>query len=118
MAPVVVKENIERIEKSINQIKEQNEEFKKTIEFNRDELLRLEGCLLVFKGFEDAGITVIKKEEHEHKDEHEREHKEEHEREHKEEHEHEHKEERTSCENNNNGDPVNLTEMYKKYSLM
>ena len=56
---VDVKENINRIESSINKMKNELKHFEKQVKFTNDEILRLEGCLIVFKGFNDAGITSI-----------------------------------------------------------
>ena len=50
--PVIVKDNIKNIEDGIKNMK-------KSIETTQNEILRLEGCLAVFKGFEKGGITRI-----------------------------------------------------------
>ena len=59
MAPVIVSENIKGIHAAtlkfsseLSDINERKEEISK-------EILRLEGCLLTFEGFRDAGIEVI-----------------------------------------------------------
>ena len=111
MAPVVVKENIDRIKSSISDIKKQNEELQKTIDFNKEELLRLEGCLVVFNGFSDAGITVIKNDQENNEQQKPPQEVEQP-------HIHqvcEQKEcEQKECDQN----PKDLTEIYKKYSVM
>ena len=64
--PVFVSENIQRIEDTIKQYQDNIENTEKHIEGIREvinneknEILRLEGCLLTFKGFRDAGIENI-----------------------------------------------------------
>jgi len=64
--PVFVSENIRRIENAIEQYQANIENTEKHIEgiredINREknEILRLEGCLITFKGFRDAGIERI-----------------------------------------------------------
>ena len=64
--PVFVSENISRIESAIKQYQDNIdntekhiEEIRKDINNEKNEILRLEGCLLTFKGFRDAGIERI-----------------------------------------------------------
>jgi chromosome segregation ATPase len=64
--PVFVSENISRIEDAIKQYQDNIdntekhiEEIRKDINNEKNEILRLEGCLLTFKGFRDAGIERI-----------------------------------------------------------
>jgi prefoldin subunit 5 len=64
--PVFVSDNIQRIENAIKQyqdnIKDTErhiEEIQEEINKEKNEILRLEGCLITFKGFRDAGIEYI-----------------------------------------------------------
>jgi hypothetical protein len=57
--PVIVKDNIKNIEDGITNFKQQIVDLKRSIETTKEEILRLEGCLIVFKGFEKAGISKI-----------------------------------------------------------
>ena len=57
--PVIVRDNIKNIENGIESFKQQILDLKKSIETTQNEILRLEGCLIVFKGFENAGISKI-----------------------------------------------------------
>ena len=59
--PICVSDNIQRLRQNIDDLKRQNEDMEKHMKFNSDEILRLEGCLLVFSGFKDAGIENISK---------------------------------------------------------
>ena len=57
--PVIVKDNIKNVENGIANFKQQIKDMEISIETTKKEILRLEGCLIVFKGFEKAGITRI-----------------------------------------------------------
>ena len=57
--PVIVKDNIKNIEDGIANFKQQIKDMERSIETTKQEILRLEGCLIVFKGFEKAGISKI-----------------------------------------------------------
>ena len=57
--PVIVKDNIKNVEDGIINFKQQIKDMERSIETTKQEILRLEGCLIVFKGFEKAGITRI-----------------------------------------------------------
>ena len=63
---VFVSDNIEEIESGIKQYQDNIkktekhiEGIRKNIDNEKNEILRLEGCLLTFKGFRDAGIEHI-----------------------------------------------------------
>ena len=111
--PILVSDNIQRLKQNIEDLKTQIEDLEKHAKFNRDEILRLEGCLLVFEGFKSTGIEQITKNGNSglgcinendgcHKMNEPRHHEHEHERVH--EHEHEVKEAQP------------FSELYKKYS--
>ena len=63
MPTVFVSENIERIEKAIEKLKANKEGLRGSIETQmneiQEEIFRLEGCALAFKGFRDAGIEKL-----------------------------------------------------------
>lgn len=57
--PVNVQENIDRLNASIEKFEKDIKEHEAAIEFSKKEILRLEGCLIVFKGFAEAGIKNV-----------------------------------------------------------
>ena len=57
--PMNVNENIRRLLKVTRMLKQDLENHKRDIKFIEEELLRVQGCMIVFKGFRDVGITVI-----------------------------------------------------------
>lgn len=57
--PVNVSKNIDRIMQNIDDMKKRLEQHDKEKKEVQDEILRLEGCLIVFKGFREAGISEI-----------------------------------------------------------
>jgi hypothetical protein len=63
MPTVFVSENIERIERAIERLKANKEGLRDSIETQmneiQEEIFRLEGCALAFKGFRDAGIEKL-----------------------------------------------------------
>ena len=63
MPTVFVSENIERIERAIEKLKANKEGLRDSIETQmneiQEEIFRLEGCALAFKGFRDAGIEKL-----------------------------------------------------------
>jgi hypothetical protein len=59
MPTVFVSENIGRIEAIIESFKQELCDMEKRKEEIKTEMIRMEGCHLVFKGFEDAGIERI-----------------------------------------------------------
>ena len=63
MPTVFVSENIERIERAIDKLRSDKEDLRgsitKQMEEIQEEIFRLEGCHLTFKGFDDAGISKL-----------------------------------------------------------
>jgi hypothetical protein len=59
MPPVFVSENINRIESIIESFKKELCDMDTRKEEIKSEIIRMEGCYLVFKGFEGAGIERI-----------------------------------------------------------
>lgn len=57
--PISVKSNIETIEQNTERLKREIEQFEKQIQDAKDEILRLEGCMIVYKGFESIGLEEI-----------------------------------------------------------
>ena len=59
MPPVFVRENISNIEDAIRKFTHELSELEKRKEEIKTERSRLEGCLLTFEGFAQAGIEEI-----------------------------------------------------------
>ena len=57
--PVNVAENIERITASKVKIQGDITSLEEQIKFAKEELLRMDGCLICFNGFQEAGIVNI-----------------------------------------------------------
>lgn len=57
--PVNVQENIDRLNTSIKKFEDDIEEYNAKIDFSKKEILRLEGCRIVFTGFSEAGIKNV-----------------------------------------------------------
>ena len=57
--PVNVEDNIKRLNESKVKVSGDIDSLKEQIKFAKEELIRLEGCLIVFNGFKEAGIKNI-----------------------------------------------------------
>lgn len=57
--PINVQKNIDRINKNIGELGENIKQMKDQEKNLAEEILRLEGCLLTFRGFKSAGIDEI-----------------------------------------------------------
>ena len=57
--PVNVQENIDRLKSSMERVKTDIKSLNEQVKFAKEELIRLEGCLIVFRGFADAGIKNV-----------------------------------------------------------
>ena len=112
MPTVFVSENIERIQSAVTKFKDEQKELKnkkitelqridKEIDEIQEEIFRLEGCLITFQGFQNAGIEKLVPENE--KETHNHEQEEEHNRNHKQEEEHhrnhEQKDDKSVCKN-------------------
>ena len=59
MSTISVRENLERIRNAEDRFKKELEEIEKRGVEIKEELLRLEGCWITFKGFQEAGLETI-----------------------------------------------------------
>jgi hypothetical protein len=60
MVSISVQENLDRINKCIDDFKKELDSIESRKNEIEDELLRLEGCLITFSGFKEAGIESIR----------------------------------------------------------
>ena len=59
-----IDDNIEKIDKIITKMKSELKTMQEKIRFTKDEILRLEGCKIVYSGFKNAGLSEIKSSKH------------------------------------------------------
>ena len=57
--PVNVDDNIKRLNESMKKVENDIESLKEQIKFAKEELIRLQGCLIVFEGLSEAGLKNI-----------------------------------------------------------
>lgn len=57
--PVNVQDNINRLKESHTKVIGDIDQLKEQIKFAKEELIRLQGCLIVFEGFKEAGLKNI-----------------------------------------------------------
>tara|TARA_R110002153_G_scaffold147628_1_gene298885 strand:- start:2433 stop:2768 length:336 start_codon:yes stop_codon:yes gene_type:complete len=57
--PVNVQDNINRLKESHTKVIGDIDKLKDQIKFAKEELIRLQGCLIVFEGFREAGLKNI-----------------------------------------------------------
>tara|TARA_Y100000389_G_C17273518_1_gene419205 strand:+ start:367 stop:702 length:336 start_codon:yes stop_codon:yes gene_type:complete len=57
--PVNVQDNINRLKESHTKVIGDIDKLKDQIKFAKEELIRLQGCLIVFEGFKEAGLKNI-----------------------------------------------------------
>jgi hypothetical protein len=57
--PINVQKNIDRINKNIMDLKDNIKQMKDQEKTLEEEILRLEGCLITFRGFKTVGLTEI-----------------------------------------------------------
>ena len=60
MPTISVQENLDRIELGLENFKKELESIENRRKEIKDEMLRLEGCLITFSGFKHAGIESIR----------------------------------------------------------
>jgi septal ring factor EnvC (AmiA/AmiB activator) len=58
--PINVQKNIDRINKNIADLKDNIKQMKDQEKTLEEEILRLEGCLITFRGFKTVGLIEIK----------------------------------------------------------